>query len=119
MDRRLLLTAALAAPVVAIAPAIASGTRASFYYAELDAIDALTARLEADPHTDAEWDHWEQWTTRVWGEIEALPSTPENARIKARAVWSIINGDLEALNEGQSTVCRMVRQMVTSSAGRA
>lgn len=83
------------------------------YDDELDAIDRETARLRVVPSSEPDWDRWEEWTCRIWKEVEALPVTAENARIKARAAWSIISGDLDDLNNGQSTCCRLVRQIVS------
>lgn len=117
MNRRDLLAVAIAAPVVISAPAVAATGGSGLFYAELDAIDALTAHLNAHSVDEAEWDRWEQWTNRVWREIEALPPSEENAKLKARAIWSIIEGNVDDLNQGQSTVCRMVRQIVSSLAG--
>lgn len=118
MDRRSLLAAAPIAAVALVAPvtALSATTGVSAYYAELDAIDRETARLNAVPASAAEWDHWEEWSTRIWREIEALPPTQENAKLKARAVWSIISGNMEDLNMGQSTCCRMVRQIISGLA---
>lgn len=86
------------------------------YHAELDAIDRETKRLENGPSSEAEWDQWEEWSSRVWSEIEVLPPTPENAPLKVRAVWSIVSGNVENINVGQSTCCRMVRQIVSGLA---
>lgn len=123
MNRRSLIASGLAAVVaVGAAPVLAAQARptaSARYVAELDAIDRETARLKVGRHGEAEWDRWEAWTNRVYDEIETLPTTPENVRIKARAIWSIIEGDMQDLNPGQTTVCRLVRQMVSSLAGGA
>lgn len=100
-------TTASAAPSL-----ITTGTGTASYFAELDRIDREAARLNAVSAGDAEWSRWEEAMNRVYGEIERLPLTPENAKIKARAVWSIVGGDLEEINEGQSATCRLLRQIV-------
>ena len=117
-SRRNLLGAIAGVPVAAAfgtipLPAVAQHAD---LFAELDALDRETARIATSKHTDAEWDHWEAWTDRVWKQIEAMPPTPENTRLKARAVWSIVNGDVSDINEGQSTCCRLVRQVITGLA---
>ncbi len=119
MDRRHFIAAGMAGVVAvgATLPVLAStSATASPYYAELDAIDAFTRALNAERHPESDWDRWEAWTNRVYREIEALPPTPENAKIKARAVWSITSGNMEDLNAGQSTCCRMVRQIISGFA---
>ncbi|MBN9146232.1 hypothetical protein J2X73_004472 [Novosphingobium sp. 1748] len=82
------------------------------YFVELDAVDALAQQVDTEGFPASETERWEQWSMRVWREIEALPTTQENAPIKARAVLSIIGGDLEGLNDGQTTACRLIRQIV-------
>lgn len=99
----------------ACANPVPSADGVSPYLAELDAIDAFTRKLDAGDHPQAEWDRWEEWTRRVYREIEALPCTPENARIKARAIWTITNGEVEdVVAESEATACRLARQVMTS-----
>lgn len=112
-----LASSAGAVPLMAAPPTSASdGVAANSYFAELDAYDAFSRRLNAKPHAETDWDRWEEWGCRLHSEIEALPPTPGNARIKARAIWSIVAGDMEDLNRGQCMVDRMIRQIVTSLA---
>jgi len=115
MDRRSLLAAIPAAAVAVAAPALAVPTTSS-YFDELDAIDRETARLNAGSFDQASWDRLGAWSSRVWREIEALPPSAGNAKLKARAVWSICEGDMEDLNQGQSVACRLVRQVVAGLA---
>ena len=118
MDRRSLLASGLATVVaVGAAPAaLAIPSAPSPFFAELDAIDRESARLNAGSFDEATWDRWDEWSNRIYREIEALPPTPENAKIKARAIWSIIDGDMENVNTGQSAVARLVRQMISGLA---
>lgn len=122
MDRRSILAAGMAT-VVAVGPSpfpLATAGAApdnSRYSTELDAIDALAAHLNAVSESEAEWDRWEAWSNRVYREIESLPHSPENAKLKARAIWSITNGNMEDVNRGESTVCRLIRQIVSGLAG--
>lgn len=118
MDRRTLLGSGIATVVaVGAAPAaLAIPAKPSPFLAELDAIDQESARLNAGNFDEATWDRWDEWSNRVYREIETLPPTPENAKIKARAIWSIAEGDMENVNTGQSAVARLVRQMITGLA---
>lgn len=97
----------------ACANPVPSAEGISPYLAELDAIDARARELEVGHHTEAEWDHWEKWTDRIYRGVEALPPTPDNAGIKARAIWSITDGELDVIVEGEATVCRLARQVLT------
>ncbi|MDE1915018.1 MAG: hypothetical protein KGJ57_04965 [Sphingomonadales bacterium] len=95
-------------------PQFESGASASSaYFAELDALDALGSKLDHLP--SGESDRWDKWSMRLWGEIEALPVTPENASLKARAVWSIMGGELEELGD-DTTCCRLIRQIIAAMA---
>ncbi len=84
--------------------------------AELAAIDQEAARLNAGAFDEATWDRWDERSNRTYQEIEALPPIAENAKIKACAIWSIIEGDMENVNSGQSVVARLVRHMISGLA---
>lgn len=88
-------------------------------FAELDAIDGEMRRLNALPYhgREAEWEAAEERERRAYDHIESLPHSPENAKLKARAVMSIVQGDVSMVNEGQSTVCRLLQHIVTCLAG--
>lgn len=82
------------------------------YFAELDALDALAATLDDTGTAETDWDRWEQWSIALWAKIEALPATAEYAHIKARAIWSIIGGDLDDLASDKTTCERLARQVI-------
>jgi hypothetical protein len=117
MDRRnFLAVVPIVAAMVAAPASIAAEPVITSYFAELDAIDREAARLNAGSFDQASWDRWEAWSNRVYREIEAMPASESNAKLTARAIWSIGEGSLEDLNLGESVACRLVRQMVSGLA---
>lgn len=82
--------------------------------ARLDAYDRFTRRMNAGQHSEAEWQHWEEVGKHLHRDIESLPNTPENIRLKARAVLGIVEGDLSLMGGGDNTIDRLVRQIVAT-----
>jgi hypothetical protein len=98
---------------IELAPAqTMSNCAAPNFYEEIVALERETARLNAIPAPEEDGAIWDNRCEQLWGSIEALPVTAANAPIKARAVWSIVEGDIENINEGQTTCCRLVRQVI-------
>lgn len=86
---------------------------------ELHQFNVWTRRMNVEKQPEAEWRRWEGACNALYDKIEALPSTPQNARIKAQAIWSIAGGDLEDVNEANSTIDRLVRQIIVGLLGDA
>lgn len=73
--------------------------------------DAWTRRLNGR----AEESEWEQWTAAgddLFTEVEALPNTRENMQIRARAIMSICEGDVNEAVQGDTTVERLMRDIL-------
>lgn len=87
------------------------------YYDALNALDRESARLDVAKAPEAEWQRWERQCDTLYREIERMPPSPAAARLKARAVWSIVAGNLDDINAGESVACRLVRQIVCGLAG--
>jgi hypothetical protein len=106
---------ALAIPAVAAAPP----SHLSRLNHEATALRTLTASLNArDDVTAKEWSDWSEREKVFLREVEALPPTAETARLKARAITQIYEGQLEDWGEGFLTD-RLARQIVRSLAGVA
>jgi hypothetical protein len=76
-------------------PAVAAPSRLQHLEAEILAVGRLTAELNARDHdTEEEWSAWSKREGALLREIHALPATVENARLKARGILQIYNGDL-------------------------
>ena len=90
--------------------------------AALDQYDAWTEQLNrgsaANPSPESEWDRWDAQGTVVYGTIESAPSTPENLRVKARAIYNILGGDLSQLNEQGTVLERLLVQIIGALAAR-
>lgn len=118
--RRSIMSAMAIAPIAISAPAAAVVAPANAdLIAQLDAVDDMSRRLEADPSaTEAQWAEWDKRQSRIYEKVAALPSTAENVPAKLRALKSIyrdevIFGDAE---DG-STDVMLSRQIVRALAG--
>lgn len=115
-SRRALLGAIVAAPLAAGAafaiPVPATGHDDIF--AELRRVGALQSKLESNPRsTEATWEEWDQAHTAVLRKIEALPMTPQAARIRAAAIVDIYGCDVP-FSEESTTDFRLARQIIQS-----
>jgi hypothetical protein len=81
---------------------------------ELHQFNIWTRRMNVEKRSEAEWHQWEEAGNALYAKVESLPTTPQNAKVKAHAIWSIIGGDLEDVNDGKSLTDRLVRQMVVA-----
>lgn len=118
--RRSIMSAMAVAPIAISAPAAAVVAPANAdLIAQLDAVDDMSRRLEADPAaTEAQWAEWDKRQSRIYEKVAALPATAENVPAKLRALKSIyrdevIFGDAE---DG-STDVMLSRQIVRALAG--
>lgn len=102
--------ASLSLPSVAApAPSYADALR------EFMALEAMENRLNAGKYDDAEWEVWERRHGRFLDAAEALPNTPENARIKALAFKAIHRQGFEDfLGDQNTTDHRLALQIVLS-----
>ena len=87
---------------------------------EADAIKAMVDSYNADDATTPhQWTAWKERESAFIREVEALPATPANAPIKARAVSLIYDDGLEDLFEQDTTDSRPVLQIIRALEGRA
>lgn len=84
---------------------------------ELHQFNIWTRHMNVEKRTEAEWRQWEEAGNTLYAKVESLPSTSQNAKVKAHAIWSIIGGDLEDVNDGKSLTDRLVRQIVVALLG--
>lgn len=121
MDRRNLLTlgAAAAAMPVAIALPAAAGTGGyAAALREFHAIDQIEKTLSGRRHGPREWRACKDRQSRFLSMAEALPNTPENAKIKALAFKAIYRDDMEDFLSGENTTDkRLAVQIVQSLLG--
>lgn len=81
----------------------------------LDAYDRYTRQMNASLHSEAEWESWLETGKDLHLEIERLPNTPENIRLKARAVLGLVDGDFTMMSD-DTTVDRLISQIVAALA---
>ncbi len=118
MDRRNLLTlgAAAAAMPVAIALPAAAGTGGyATALREFHALDQIGKRLNGDGHDHREWCAWQDREARFLALAEALPITPENAKIKALALMAIYREDMEDFLSGENTTDKRLAVQIVQS----
>ena len=121
-SRRALIGGAGLAVVVAAVPAIASLPAHADVIAELDALDAITRALEANPRTtEDQWDAWQERQHTLYRRVEALPATRENVPVKVRAIRSIYLDEpaFHGADPAGSTDEALAQQIVRALAGEA
>lgn len=119
LNRRTLFGATASLGLVVAIPGSAQAL-ASYEEAlrEFEALRAMEVRLNAGRFDDAEWDVWQRRHDRFLDAAEALPNTPENARIKALAFKAIYREDLDDfLGDGATTDKRLALQIIQSMLG--
>mgnify|MGYP003634246367 CR=1 FL=1 len=121
MDRRNLLTLGAAAAAMPVAIALPAAAGAGEYAAalrEFHAIDQIEKTLSGPRHDLLEWRACKDRQNRFLSMAEALPNTPENAKIKALAFKSIYRDDMEDFLSGENTTDkRLALQIVQSLLG--
>jgi hypothetical protein len=114
--RRAVFATTMALGALAALPATAAPDLATELQLLRIAQDRLNQHTAANPAPDALWVEWEERHLSLMRRIEALPVTPANAPIKAKAVFDIIDGDLSALNEQNTTLERLLIQVIRALA---
>ena len=117
--RRAMFAGGAALAAIAVLPVTAKAGTGGLHD-ELDRLNAFTQRLNAgssaNPTPEHVWDQWDADCTRVYRAIEATPPTADNLRLKAKAVYNILEGDLSELNEQNTTVERLLVQIIAALA---
>jgi hypothetical protein len=110
---------ATVATAVAV-PALAVGTNrcVEALHREADAIEAETARLNANPDAPAsEWGAWSEREMAFFHKAAALPPTPEHAGIKARAFSMGLDGEISYAFEHDGMLTRLAVEALGALAG--
>ncbi len=118
-SRRAMLGVLAAAPVALTLPAIAAA--GNDLEARLRQFDEWAVDINARGHLASanELDRWEEASQLLYEEIERLPCTRENARIKALAVISINERTPSEYGTDDCTDTRLVRQVLAALSGSA
>lgn len=118
MNRRQLFSAGATVSlglVVGISTPAAAFTSYEEALREFEALRAMEVRLNGGRFDDAEWDVWQRRHDRFLDAAEALPNTPENARIKALAFKAIYRDDMDDfLDQDATTDRRLALQIIQS-----
>lgn len=117
LNRRTLFGASVAISAAVSLPASAKPiTGYAEALRELQALRATEVRLNAGKYDDPEWAVWERRHNRFLDAAEALPNTPENARIKALAFKAIYKDDDfgDFLGDQNTTDHRLALQIIQS-----
>ncbi len=117
--RRGILGAMAIAPVAIVAPAAAAAPTQPYadLIQQLRDCAAWVKRLDAAPQVpDAEWEAWEAHHAALLAKVEALPLSPEAARVRAVAVLAIYGED-EMWEDDHTTATRLARQLIHSLDG--